>query len=506
MNVTPFPTVRKEKSGLKYWMTRVLDSISALDNELSLEPIHDLRVALRRCIAIADRMRDLDPEAPWKPMRRKARKLFAGLGALRDSQVLSEWMKRFDPANKASSAILQGVLDESSETDRRNDRREIDRFYRKHSREWSKELTARIRHVAADRAVCECLTIEVFEALQRRHRLAQKNPSPFAFHRLRVEVKTFRYVVENFLPNLYPGWVKDLKLLQDWLGEIHDLDVLAGWIAQNRALAVEESRAWWEHKLGTERSSRILLYRQKMSESQSPLATWREVLPGVRERRAVGLAKLSTWAYFLTPDFARARRIAKFALQVHDGFTNCGLIGRGSELEERAILHAAALLQDVGRSRKAKAYHKESYRLIRGLAAPVGWSKRDLALTASIARFHRRALPHPDHKILERFAPAVRHTLLLEVAFLRLANAFGGNTHRSVRRLDVEKFDNVIIVRADGYSEGDRFTSKLSVAVHLLESVCLHPIRILPRAPKCRSRSRFFRPRAPLHCVSRQVR
>jgi CHAD domain-containing protein len=484
MNVTPFPAARKEKVGLKFWMNRVLESISTLDNDLPAEPVHNLRVALRRCIAIADRMRDLDPEGPWKPMRRKARKLFSGLGASRDSQVLSEWMKRIDPDNEASSAAVRAVLNESSESDQRVARREIEKFDRKQWREWSRELSARFRHAAADRAVCECLTMEVFEAVHHRHRLSQKNPSPFAFHRLRVEVKTFRYVVENFLPNLYPGWVADLKFLQDVLGEIHDLDVLSRLITHNRVLVGEESRAWWERKLGAERSSRIQQYRQKMAESQSPLVTWREVLPGERERRAVGLAKLSAWAYFLTPNFARTRRIAKFALQLHDGFSNCGLIGRGSELEERAILQSAALLQDVGRSRKAKAYHKESYRMIRGLTPPVGWSRRDLALAASIARFHRRALPRPDHQILESFAPAVRHAVLREVAFLRLANAFGGNAHKSVRRLDVEKFDNVVIVRADGYSEGDRFTSKLSVAVHLLESVFLHPVRILPRGAR----------------------
>src|SRR5579862_5682517 len=106
MSVTPFPATRKEKVGLKYWMNRVLESISVLDRQFSADPLHDLRVALRRCIAMADRMRGLDPEAPWRPMRRKARKLFSGLGGSRDSQVLSDWMKRLDPDNEASSVTL----------------------------------------------------------------------------------------------------------------------------------------------------------------------------------------------------------------------------------------------------------------------------------------------------------------------------------------------------------------------------------------------------------------
>lgn len=47
-----------------------------------------------------------------------------------------------------------------------------------------------------------------------------------AWHRLRVAVKRFRYIVESFLPEQHAVWKRDLKRLQDLLGEGHDLDVL----------------------------------------------------------------------------------------------------------------------------------------------------------------------------------------------------------------------------------------------------------------------------------------
>jgi hypothetical protein len=307
-------------------------------------------------------------------------------------------------------------------------------------------------------------------------------------------VKKFRYTIENFLPNLYPGWARDLQFLQDVLGEMHDVDVLTQRIATSGELLDEAARKWWGEKLEEERASRILQYREKMSESDSPLAMWREVLPGEKQYRAIGLAKLSAWASFLSPNFVRSRRVAKFALQLHDGFSNCGLIGRDIQPDERSILHAAALLQDVGRSSKSKAYHKESFRMIRGLTPPIGWSKRDLAFVATIARFHRRALPRPNHKILKDYAAPARHMLLLHVACLRLANAFMGKDYRNVRRLEVERFDKMVIVRADGYAEGDRFTPKLSVAVHLMESVCLYPVQILPRGARAREPKSILRP------------
>jgi exopolyphosphatase/guanosine-5'-triphosphate,3'-diphosphate pyrophosphatase len=172
-------------------------------------------------------------------------------------------------------------------------------------------------------------------------------------------------------------------------------------------------------------------------------------------------------------------------LQIYDGFANCGQTRHDSEIEERFILHAAALLQEVGLFRKSKkAYHKESYRMIRGTTPPVGWSKSDLALVALVARFHRRALPHLHRKILETYQLPLRQSLVLLAAILRLANAFATKPYRGVRRLEVENCSGVIIVRAEGYIETEPLASKLSVARGLMESACNHPVHILaPGAP-----------------------
>ncbi len=274
-------------------------------------------------------------------------------------------------------------------------------FDRKQWRSWMRELSGHYRHVASDRPACESLLLEIWETVQDLHRRARKNGSRIAYHRLRVGLKKFRYAVENFLPSMYSGWAPDLKFLQDLLGEVHDLSVLEQTIAKDKRLSDEMIRAAWLKKLEDERLSRLQQYRAKMAGKASPLWTWREGLPAERELRSAGLSRLAEWAYFLTPDFSRVRRTAKLSLQLYDGFANCGLIARDANIGERSILQAAALLQEVGHSKKGKAHHKHSYRMIRNIAAPPGWSKRDLEIAALIARFHRRALPRPDHKILE---------------------------------------------------------------------------------------------------------
>src|SRR5882762_1464975 len=87
-------------------MDRVLEQHSKLNGNWSPETVHDLRVALRRCILIADLMRNLDPADGWKPMRKAGRRLFGQLGTLRNTQVLAERVQKLGSLDVVSSAAL----------------------------------------------------------------------------------------------------------------------------------------------------------------------------------------------------------------------------------------------------------------------------------------------------------------------------------------------------------------------------------------------------------------
>jgi CHAD domain-containing protein len=460
-------------------MDRVLEQHTKLDGDWTPDSVHDLRVALRRCILIAEVMRNLDPGASWKPMRKAARRLFRQLGNLRDTQVLTQWVQKLGRPEEASTGALLGELAAQHEQNRAAAQKSAKEFDRKQWRSWSRELASRYRHMASNQPACESVLLEHWEGVRDSYRRAQKSRSCVAYHRTRVELKRFRYAVQNFLPSMYPEWAPDLKYLQDLLGEIHDFDVLSQMIKSNSSLFGETARAVWANQLQNERAPRLEQYRARMAGKTSLLWTWRQGLPADRELRSTGLAKLAEWAYFVAPDFPRVRRIAKLALQLYDGFVNCGLIGRDSNIEERFILQAAALLHEVGRSRKNKAHHKESYRMIRAMKPPAGWTKKDLELVALTARFHRRALPNLDHKALRDFQLPVRQSLLLLAGLLRMANAFGAKPYRAVRRLEVENCAGVVVVRAEGYTEADPLTPKLSEAKRLLEFATHRPVHIL---------------------------
>jgi CHAD domain-containing protein len=481
----PFSTVAQpavdnpEKTGLAYWMDRVLEEHSKLNGNWAPESVHDLRISLRRCILIAGVMRDLDPGAGWKPMRKSARQLFRQLGTLRDAQALTDWVQKLGPPDDASTAALLEELKAKQEQTHSAAQSAAKDFDKKQWRGWSRELASHFRHVASDKPACESLMLELWEAVRDSHHRAQKNRSSVAYHRTRADLKKFRYAAENFLPSIYPAWAPDLKFLQDLLGEVHDLDVFSQIINKNQNFSDESARAAWAAKVQSERASRLEQYRAKMAGKTSALWAWREGLPDGRELLSAGLARLAEWAYYITPSFPRVRRIARLALQLYDGFATCGLIGPDSKIDERLLLHAAALLQEVGHFKKKRAYHKESYRMIRRMKPPVGWTNPDLQLVALLARFHRRALPNLDHKVLAGYQLPLRQSLLHLAALLRLANAFGAKPYRAVRRLEVENCAGVIVVRAEGYTETDPLTPKLSEAKQLLEFTCHRPVHIL---------------------------
>ncbi len=62
-------------------------------------------------------------------------------------------------------------------------------------------------------------------------------------------------------------------------------------------------------------------------------------------------------------------------------------------VKARSHLEAAAILHDVGRAEGSHNHQKKSYRLIREKIPPPGWTAAEMEIVASIARYHRGALP-----------------------------------------------------------------------------------------------------------------
>jgi CHAD domain-containing protein len=498
----PKPANSKPKLGLRAWMERVLMECDRAAIGFDADPVHDLRVALRRCRSLADGLMAIDPDSSWKDMKKAGRKLFQALGELRDMQVMAEWIEKLGDAgsgDEGSRVSTDGLGDpvvvkllarvHAREVEcKQHAFKDLNQFDRKQWRQWARTLPRRAAQVRPGSAVYLHLALEKWTAAYDLHKHALRTRSQVAWHELRIGIKRFRYTVENFLPRQHALWGEDLKELQDLLGEVHDLDVLWAMAVEAQAFPDVASRDRWREKVDTERGRRIERYREKMVGRQSLWRVWRAELPSGPQLRAAAMSRLRVWAGYRDPDFAHTERVARLALLLYDGLKNAGLgIAKpeagDSALERdwRAVLQAAALMRDVGKAKGAENHQKHSYRMIRGLARPLGWSAQELELAAVVARYHRGALPRPRGKSMQVLELADRPIAMELAGVLRLANALdrrNGRESADAPRLEVSVQDRFVLVRAAGYSALDRSAEEVAAARHLLETVLRRPVLV----------------------------
>jgi len=181
-------------------MDRVIKELENVRSSTGPDAVHDLRVAIRRCRSVASAMEEVDPDPAWPAMRKLPRKLFRRLGALRDAQVMGEWVKKLAPETDAVRAHLQSVF-ESKEPHLREDAlRAAAKFDQKSWKRLARTLGHRSRFVPIGSLAAECLALERFESARELHAKALRSQKPKPWHALRIGVKRFRYTVESLLP------------------------------------------------------------------------------------------------------------------------------------------------------------------------------------------------------------------------------------------------------------------------------------------------------------------
>ena len=521
--------VRKKITGLRYWMARVLEECDRVAADFSADPVHDLRVSLRRCRSMVDGLIAMDPDPDWKAMKKSGKRLFQRLGDLRDIQVMMEWIEKLEPAGAPVARALSPALPQAdlnsgdvenpappehhSEEDpaahalleilhRREEEQKVeahsalDEFDRKQWKQWSKSLPQRAARVRPGSALFKHLALERWTTARGLHQLAMRNRSQTALHNLRIGIKRFRYIVENFLPVEHQAWSRDLKEMQDLLGEVHDLDVLWATAVASHVFPDTESRRHWREKIVGERTLRVDRYHEKMTGPKALWDVWRASLPQGKQIQALALRRMKLWAGSLDPDFAHSERVTALALQLHDGLRSAGLLPALDGIDTRPSLQAAALLHDVGKSKKQKGHHKASLELIKSHGTPLGWQPEDMQRAAVVARFHCGALPTRSHKILRDLLPQEQKTTIQLAAILRLANAFDATHDGQIRRVRVEsepaskghgngflhkgagglERNEALVIAAEGYRPSNSAAQTIAAERHLLETVLRRPV------------------------------
>lgn len=439
---------------------------------------------------MADGLMAVDPECAWKDMKRAGKALFGSLGALRDVQVMMEWVKKLGAAEDPETEALLSLLARREHENKLVAAEAVRVFDLRQWRKWSRELPRRAAHLRPGSVVFKHLALERWTEAHELHRRALRNRSQVSLHHLRIGIKRFRYIVENFLPQQHAAWSSDLKELQDLLGDVHDLDVLWTTATQVNAFGSAESRTRWHAIVHEAREKRIARYRERMVGPGSLWNVWRADLPQGKQIQAAAMARLKLWASMLDPGFAHSQRVAELARQVFEGLAGLGLAASSPNQDLLAILLAAAFMHDVGRSKHQKGHHKTSYRMIGRLMPPLGWTASDLQLAAAVARFHRGALPQSRHKALRELARDQKQIVLHLAAILRFANALDCESGGRIQRLQIENNDGHLLVSASGYAAWTRAAEHIAGASYLLELALRRPVlvKVLTQARSANSR------------------
>ena len=476
------PASHVEHRGLTYWMERVLKELDKVRAAPDPDTVHDLRVALRRCRSVAAVMEEVDADSSWREMRKLGRKIFRRLGELRDTQVLEEWVKTLSQEADPIRERLLGTLGARENELRAAALRVAGKFDEKVWKKLERTLRTRARLVPPDRLAAECLALERLEAAKELHAQALRTEKPTAWHELRIGVKRFRYTVESLLPARYEIWGDDLKRLQDLLGDVHDLDVLATTIDEGAAPESDEVRAAWAERIASERHHRIETYRQLTLGKTSLWQMWRQGLPQGNRLQAAAMARLRTTAKALDGSTHRTMQVSQLAMKLFDGLVRVEAAPLFAAKGARKLLRAATRLHAIGNGLDAKHPQKAARDYLRDMPVPTGWTPEEWELLASVIRYHRGALPDAKHKAFGRLPEEEQKIVSALAGILRLARVLRKCGVTSAIGLRVEKSVDALIVQVPELEGSEEAAARLAAGKYLLESTLGRPL-ILKAAP-----------------------
>jgi exopolyphosphatase/guanosine-5'-triphosphate,3'-diphosphate pyrophosphatase len=114
------------------------------------------------------------------------------------------------------------------------------------------------------------------------------------------------------------------------------------------------------------------------------------------------------------------------------------------------ILHAAAMLHDIGLFIAYQKHHKHSYYLIKS-SGPSSFDPMDLDLIANIARYHRKAHPTPKHLPFSALSAVQQDVVRKLSALLRIADALDYGRQSKVRDIHCSFPESKILaIRLEG--------------------------------------------------------
>ncbi len=173
-------------------------------------------------------------------------------------------------------------------------------------------------------------------------------------------------------------------------------------------------------------------------------------IPDLRRRNVLALARRCH-----APE-THSLHVASLALRLFDQTKR--LHGLGAT--ERDWLEYASILHDIGYLINERQHHKHAYYLITHSELG-GMSSDEIRVIATVARYHRRAVPKSKHVEFEILSPKLKRVVRILSAILRIADGLDRTHFSVVRTLDVSIRQGVnISVHVSGDAELEAWAAK----------------------------------------------
>jgi exopolyphosphatase/guanosine-5'-triphosphate,3'-diphosphate pyrophosphatase len=140
---------------------------------------------------------------------------------------------------------------------------------------------------------------------------------------------------------------------------------------------------------------------------------------------------------------AHSHQVARLAETIFDALAESAKLTR----HQRLLLSAAALLHDVGYHIAHESHHKHSLYLIEN-SELTGFSERERAVIANIARYHKGSLPKNHHPNYAALSGADRMTVARLAGILRLADAMDRRHDNRVKDVLCRRNRHVVHIQA----------------------------------------------------------
>ena len=162
---------------------------------------------------------------------------------------------------------------------------------------------------------------------------------------------------------------------------------------------------------------------------------------------------------------AHSHQVARLAETIFDALASSTNLTR----HQRLLLSAAALLHDVGYHIAHESHHKHSLYLIEN-SELTGFSERERAVIANIARYHKGSLPKEHHPNYAALSVADRLTVSRLAGILRVADAMDRRHDNRVQNLLCRRVRNQIHIQATSALECGNELTEAERRVKLFES------------------------------------